>query len=77
MALPNATFKKNQVALFLDRNFPYAAIMFAEENAFQPENIPSTVVENWFKSYFPFSISELQYRKLEVDCTQTWSMCES
>ena len=70
MTLSNATFSKSQVTRFLDTNFPDAAEMFAEENLYMSDDIPSTVVRSFFESYFPLSVSKIQYRILEATCVQ-------
>lgn len=68
MALKSAKFKTLEVRQFLNRNYPYAAQCFAQEH--QSEEVPSTVVEKWFKTYFPAERAYTEYRNLECTVTQ-------
>jgi len=71
MALSTATFETNQVTLYLARTKPYAARCFAEDMVKYGDRVKSTLVEKWFKTYFPSNVNQYEYRKLEANVTQT------
>jgi hypothetical protein len=63
MAYKASTFETLQVRLFLAKQFPYAAQCFGQEHL--SERVSATVVEKWFKSYFPAEKAYSLYRQLE------------
>ena len=71
MAISTATFQTNEVTLFLSRNFPYATTCFAQDMLKHGDTVKSTVVEKWFRGYFPSEVAAQQYRNLEANVTQT------
>jgi hypothetical protein len=71
MAISTATFRTNEVTLFLSREFPYAATCFSQDMLKHGETVSSILVEKWFKSYFPSNVNQFQYRLLQASVTQT------
>lgn len=70
MAISQSTFRTNEVTLYLSHKFPYASTCFSREMQKYGETVPSSVVENWFKYYFPSNINQFEFRKLESCVTQ-------
>jgi hypothetical protein len=71
MAISKATFRTNEVALFLSRKFPFATTCFSQDMLKHGETVSSLVVEKWFKSYFPSQVAFQEFRNLEASVTQT------
>ena len=70
MALQCSTFDRNEVALFLNREFPYASTLFSRDAIAYGDRVTALFVEQWFHSYFPAEEAAKQYRILETCVTQ-------
>ena len=68
MAYKTSTFETLQVRLFLDKQYPYAAQCFGQEHL--SDRVSATVVEKWFKRYFPAERAWALYRQLECVVVQ-------
>jgi len=71
MTISSATFATNEVALYLDRKYPYAATCFSQDMAEYGDTVASAIVEKWFKRYFPSNVNQFEFRSLEAAVTQT------
>jgi hypothetical protein len=71
MALSTATFQTNEVTLFLSQRYPYATTCFAQDMLKHGDTVKSTIVEKWFRSYFPAESAFKLFRILEATVTQT------
>lgn len=66
----HAEFVTNEVTLYLNNKYPYAATCFAQDMLEYGDTVASTLVEKWFKSYFPSNVNQFEYRSLEANVTQ-------
>ena len=71
MAKSKSTFRTNEVTLHLSRKYPFASTSFAQDMQKYDETIPSSIVEKWFKRYFPSNVNQFEFRTLESCVTQT------
>jgi len=62
------TYSVNDIALFLNRDYPYAATCWGQDMV-GSERVPVSTVERWFKRYFP-DVNKAQYlfRSMEATC---------
>ena len=71
MKYSTATFVTNEVALYLNRKYPYAATCFSQDMLQYGDVVESAIVEKWFKRYFPSNVNQFEFRSLEAAVTQT------
>jgi len=70
MTIQGAKFKTIDVRRFLsNKAFPFAAQSFAEKFVNQ-EEVAVSVVENWFRGYFPSETAFREFRQLECFAIQ-------
>jgi hypothetical protein len=71
MAISKSTFRTNEVMLHLSHKFPFGSRQFYFDMQKYGEIVPSSIVEKWFKNYFPSNVNQFEFRTLESCVTQT------
>lgn len=62
------TYSKNDIALFLGKQYPYAATCWSQDSVNADERVGILVVENWFKRYFPSNVNQMVFRQMQATC---------
>lgn len=66
--LAGTTYAKNDIALFLNRDYPYAATCWGADMVNEGDRVAQGVVEWWFKRYFPSNLNQMVFRQMQATC---------
>ena len=61
------TYSVNDIALFLNRDYPYAATCWGQDMVGN-ERVTVSAVEKWFKRYFPSNVNQMVFRQMQATC---------
>jgi len=62
------TYSKNDIALFLNKQYPYASTCWSRDQVNADERVGISVVEKWFKGYFPSNVNQFMFRQMQATC---------
>ena len=68
LTIQETTYSNNDIALFLDKQYPNAATCWRQDSVNADERIEVSIVEHWFKGYFPSNVNQMAFRQMQAAC---------
>jgi len=68
------TYAKNDIALFLNRDYPYAATCWGADMVKEGDRVDVFMAERWFKRYFPSNVNQMVFRQMQATCVGQMEM---